>query len=246
MGNGYRSMTYMLLTYLMVCQSFFQNPLKLPYGETHMSKSALILVDLQNDFFPGGALGVPDADGIFPLANNIQTHFDLILATKDWHPQNHGSFASNHPGKKVYDEIQLKGIPQILWPDHCVQNSKGAEFHPNLQTEKIKKVFLKGTDPDYDSYSTFFDNAHIKNTGLEQYLKEQEVADVYIMGLATDYCVLFSVLDSQELGFKTFVIVDGCFGINKSPGDVDRALEKMKNKGAKLIFSKDLYKYKEI
>jgi len=205
-----------------------------------MGKTALILVDLQNDFFPGGALGVPGANSIFPLANDIQDQFDLIVATKDWHPQNHGSFASNHPGHAVYEVIKLKDVPQVLWPDHCVQNTSGAEFHPSLKTQKINKVFFKGTNPDYDSYSTFFDNAHIKKTGLEQYLRDQGVTDVYIMGLATDYCVLFSALDATKLGFNTFVITDACYGINKSPGDIDRALESMKEAGAKLIDSTNI------
>jgi len=205
-----------------------------------MNKKALILVDLQNDFFPGGTLGVPKADEIFPLANDIQNYFELIVATKDWHPLNHGSFASNHPGHKLYDVVDLKGISQVLWPNHCVQKTKGAEFNSKLKTDKIQQVFYKGTDPDYDSYSTFFDNAHIKQTGMEKYLKDQGIKDVYIMGLATDYCVFYSVLDAIKLGFNTYVILDGCYGINKAPGDVDRAIESMKKAGAVITDSKNL------
>jgi len=200
-------------------------------------KSALILVDLQNDFFPGGALGVPGAEAIFPLANAIQKQFELIIATKDWHPKNHGSFASNHPGCHPFEVVELKGISQVLWPDHCVQKTKGAEFHSKLQTHKIRHVIYKGTDPGLDSYSAFFDNAHRKSTELHQTLQENTVNTVYIMGLATDYCVQYSVLDALTLGYKTFVILDGCFGINKNPGDVEQALENMKTAGAILLNS---------
>lgn len=198
---------------------------------------ALILVDLQNDFFPGGALGVPGAEAIFPLANTIQEHFDTVVATKDWHPKNHGSFASNHPGHAIFDIVDLDGIPQVLWPDHCVQGSLGAEFHPKLQTERINKIVLKGTDPSIDSYSTFFDNAHRKSTELYPYLLERHIENVYLLGLATDYCVLYSVLDAVKLGYNCYVIIDGCFGINKDPKDVDTAIEAMKKAGAHIIDS---------
>jgi nicotinamidase/pyrazinamidase len=199
--------------------------------------SALILVDLQNDFFPGGALGVPGANALFPLANTIQKYFPLVVATQDWHPANHGSFVTEHPGHALYDIVDLNGVPQILWPPHCIQGSAGAEFHPQLKRDHIAKIIHKGTDPKIDSYSTFFDNAHQKHTGLAHYLKEHQVTDVFIMGLATDYCVLFSAIDSLALGFKTYVIQDGCFGIDEHPGDVARALEKMQKAGATLIKS---------
>jgi nicotinamidase/pyrazinamidase len=205
---------------------------------------ALILVDLQNDFFPGGALPVREAHAIFPLANEIQDHFHLIIASKDWHPSNHGSFASNHPCHKTHEIVDLNGLPQILWPDHCVQNTLGSEFHPKLRTDKIHKIFYKGTDPTIDSYSTFFDNAHRKTTGLGDYLREQEIQEVYIMGLATDYCVLYSVLDARKLGFKTYVIQDGCFGIEEKPGDIEKAFQEMKNSGATIIKSEELTREK--
>lgn len=201
------------------------------------AKSALLLVDLQNDFFPGGALGVPGAEAIFPLANDLQDHFDIIIASRDWHPADHQSFASNHPGHKVYDVIDLNGLSQVLWPDHCVQETKGSLFHPNLRFDKISKIIFKGTDPLIDSYSTFFDNAHQKSTGLDVYLETKGINTLYIMGLATDYCVQYSVLDAVDLGLKVFVIEDGCFGINKNPNDVEIAYENMKRAGAIIINS---------
>lgn len=203
-------------------------------------KPALILVDLQNDFFPGGALAVKGADKIFPLANEIQDYFPLVVATKDWHPRTHKSFASQHPGHKVHDVISLHGVQQILWPDHCIQNTLGSEFHPSLRTESIHKIIYKGTNPDIDSYSTFFDNEHKKNTGLAQYLEDQNVTEVYIMGLATDYCVLYSVLDARHLNIKTYVLQDGCFGIENNPGDIKKAYEKMQDAGATLLHSDDI------
>lgn len=202
-----------------------------------MNRRALILVDLQNDFFPGGALGVPGAEAIFPLANTIQKKFDIIVATKDWHPKNHGSFAANHPGCKVFEVVELNDIPQVLWPNHCVQETTGSDFHPSLNTQKISKIIYKGTDPGLDSYSTFFDNAHRKTTELHQYLQEQNVTELYMMGLATDFCVQYSVLDAVNLGYKTFVILDGCFGINKNSGDVEHAIDTMQKAGAIIINS---------
>ena len=141
---------------------------------------ALILVDIQNDFIPGGALAVNDGDAIVPIANNLQQNFDIIIATQDWHPANHGSFAENHQGKSIGDFIELNGLQQILWPTHCVQNSNGAKFHPKLNLSKISKIFPKGTDQEIDSYSGFYDNGHRKATGLADYLKKSNVSEVYI------------------------------------------------------------------
>jgi nicotinamidase/pyrazinamidase len=200
-------------------------------------QSSLILVDLQNDFFPGGPLGISTANAIFPLANDIQEYFSLTIATKDWHPPNHKSFASSHPDKKIYDHIDLNGLSQVLWPDHCVQGSWGSEFHPLLRTDRIQKVIYKGTDPNIDSYSCFFDNAHQQETGLNTYLKELNITDVYIMGLATDFCVQYSVLDALLLGFKTFLIEDGCFGINQTPNAVEHSIHTMQKAGATIIQS---------
>jgi nicotinamidase/pyrazinamidase len=201
---------------------------------------ALIIVDLQNDFLPGGALPVPHGDEVIPLANELQRQFDLVVATKDWHPPDHGSFAANHPGKKPGDRIILDGIEQILWPVHCVQNTHGAEFAPSFDTSRIAHVFHKGIEPLIDSYSTFFDNAHRRHTGLAHYLKERSIEDIYLLGLALDYCVKYSALDARQLKLNTHVILDGCRGIDLEPGDVDRALDEMERAGARILKSSDL------
>jgi nicotinamidase/pyrazinamidase len=203
-------------------------------------KGVLIIVDLQNDFLPGGALAVPHGDEVIRVANELQQTFELLLATKDWHPPDHGSFATNHPGKKPGDRVILDGIEQILWPVHCVQNTHGAEFAPSFDTSQIAHVFHKGTDPMIDSYSTFFDNAHRRHTGLAHYLEKRGIKDIYLMGLALDYCVKYSTLDACELGLNTHVIVDGCRGIDLEPGDIDRALDEMKRTGAVLLKSSEL------
>jgi len=200
----------------------------------------LIIVDLQNDFLPGGALAVPHGDEVVPLANKLQGRFELVLATQDWHPADHGSFAANHPGKKPGDRIILDDIEQILWPVHCVQNTHGADFAPSFDTSLIAQVFHKGIDPRIDSYSTFFDNAHRRRTGLGEYLKERSINDVYLLGLALDYCVKYSALDARHLGFNTHIILDGCRGIGLAPGDIDRAIDEMTEAGAILLQSHDL------
>lgn len=203
-------------------------------------KTALILVDIQNDFIPGGALPTKNGDEIVPVANRLQPHFHLVVASQDWHPRDHGSFASNHPGRKPGEVIDLHGLPQILWPDHCVQGSPGAEFHRDLDTSGIARVFRKGTDPGIDSYSTFYDNAHRKSTGLGDYLREQNVTGVYVAGLATDYCVKWSALDALGLGFRTYVIRDACRGVDLAPGDIEAALDEMRSAGAEIITSADV------
>jgi len=203
-------------------------------------KGVLIIVDLQNDFLPGGALPVPHGDEVIRVANELQKRFELVLATKDWHPPDHGSFAANHPGKKPGDRIILDGIEQILWPMHCVQNTHGAEFAPLFDTSRIAHVFHKGTERNIDSYSTFFDNAHRRHTGLAHYLEKRGIKDIYLMGLALDYCVKYSVLDARHLGLNTHVILDGCRGIALEPVDIDRALDEMKGAGAILLKSAEL------
>jgi nicotinamidase/pyrazinamidase len=203
-------------------------------------KSVLILVDLQNDFLPGGALAVPRGDEVIPLADELQQRFDLVVATKDWHPPDHGSFASNHPGKKPGDRIILDGLEQILWPMHCVQNTHGSEFAPSFDTSRIAHIFHKGTERNIDSYSTFFDNAHRRHTGLAHYLEKHGIKNIYLMGLALDYCVKYSALDARQLGLNTYVIVDGCRGIELRSGDIARALEEMKCAGAILLKSSEL------
>jgi len=197
--------------------------------------NALILVDLQNDFCPGGALAVPEGDQIMPLVNRLLDHFDLGVATQDWHPAEHGSFAANHAGKKPGDSIVLAGLPQILWPVHCVQNTPGAELHPSLDRATLAKIFRKGIDPNVDSYSGFFDNGHRNSTGLGDYLKQQGVDSVYVCGLATDYCVKYTALDAVELGFKTYLIEDASRGVDLRPGDVQKAIQEMRGKGIVII-----------
>jgi len=203
-------------------------------------KRALILVDLQNDFVPGGALAVADGDKVVPIANRIQETFDLVVATQDWHPANHGSFASQHPGMKPGDVIDLNGIPQVLWPDHCVQRSKGAEFHPQFDMSRVAKIFQKGVDPGIDSYSGFFDNGHRRGTGLAEYLQPAGVTGIYIAGLATDYCVKYTALDGRTLGYNVFVIEDACRGVNLNPGDSATAIDQMRAAGVKVVTSDDL------
>ena len=198
---------------------------------------ALIIVDMQNDFVEGGALAVTGGKELVPLINKLQPRFDLVVATQDWHPANHGSFAANHPGRKVGEVIQLGGLPQILWPVHCVQDTPGADFVPGLDRSRWATVFQKGTDPDVDSYSGFFDNGHRHATGLGDFLKIRGVTNVYILGLATDYCVKFTALDARQLGFNTFLIEDGCRGVELSPGDIQRAVEEMKAAGVAITTS---------
>ena len=202
--------------------------------------NALILVDVQNDFVPGGALAVPEGDRVVPVCNAIQPAFDLVVATQDWHPPDHGSFAANHPGTKVGQVIDLNGLPQILWPVHCVQNTGGAAFVPGLDTRHIARVFQKGTDAAIDSYSGFFDNGHRKSTGLGDYLKSKGVSDVYVAGLATDYCVKFTALDARQLGFAVHLVQDASRGVNLNPGDVAAAIEEMRRAGVSLLDSASL------
>ncbi|MBP89371.1 MAG: nicotinamidase/pyrazinamidase [Planctomycetaceae bacterium] len=198
---------------------------------------ALILVDIQNDLLPGGALAVPDGDMVIPIGNAVQADFGLVVATQDLHPADHGSFAANHPGRQPGDVIQLAGLDQILWPRHCVQGSSGAAFAAGLNLERIARVFPKGTDATIDSYSGFFDNGHRKATGLGDYLREEGVSSVYVMGLATDYCVAFTALDARQLGFETFLITDGCRGVELTTGDTERAIDEMKAASVRCIES---------
>jgi len=197
--------------------------------------NALIISDLQNDFVEGGALAVPGGTEIVPFINRIQPEFDVVVATQDWHPPNHGSFASNHPGHKPGDVITLNGLEQILWPDHCVQGTPGSEFVPGLYRDRWAGVFRKGTDPGVDSYSGFFDNLRRHATGLADFLKETGVSDIFIVGLTTEYCVKATAIDGAALGFRTTVIKDGCRGLNYQPGDLEKAFEEMSDNGVKLI-----------
>ncbi len=202
--------------------------------------TVLILGDLQNDFLPGGALAVPRGDEVIPVANRVQPRFDLVVAIQDWHPRGHGSFASSHLGRRPGDVIDLAGLPQVLWPDHCVQGSPGAGFAPGLEMNRVEAIFRKGTDPGIDSYSAFFDNGHRRSTGLGDYLRGRGVHDVYVLGLATDYCVKFTALDARALGFRTLLVEDGCRGIDLRPGDVARALGEMRAAGVEIVRSDGL------
>lgn len=201
---------------------------------------ALILVDIQNDFLPGGALAVPGGDKVIPVANRLMSKFPVVVATQDWHPENHGSFAASHPGKNVFEQIALNGLPQTLWPVHCVQQTEGAALAPALNQDHIVRVFPKGTDAGIDSYSGLFDNGRRKSTGLGEWLKEQAVTDVYVCGLATDYCVKFTALDAAHVGFKTHFIEDASRGVNLRPDDVWNAIAEMEQAGVRTVLSADL------
>jgi nicotinamidase/pyrazinamidase len=201
---------------------------------------ALLVVDIQNDFLPGGALAVPDGDQVIPIANRLMGFFSLILATQDWHPANHGSFAANHPNRHPGEVINLNGIMQVLWPVHCVQGSSGAAFSAQLRTERFSKIFKKGIDPGIDSYSGFFDNGKKRSTGLTEYLRDRNVNQLFICGLATDYCVKFSALDSINSGIRTHVIEDACRGVELNPGDSAAAIAEMRQAGVSIVESASL------
>lgn len=198
----------------------------------HPAHTALILVDLQVDFMPTGMLPVPEGDQVVPLANRLLPLYQTIVATQDWHPANHQSFAANHPWRKPGQVITLNGMPQVLWPIHCVQETWGAELVSTLNADRITRIFPKGTHPEMDSYSGFFDNGHQHSTGMSEWLKNRGIEEVHVLGLATDYCVKFTVLDALQQAFRTRLIADACRGVNLQPGDVDRALTDMQAAGA--------------
>jgi len=195
---------------------------------------ALVLVDLQNDFLPGGSLAVRSGNEVLPVANRLMSGYDLVVATQDWHPADHQSFASQHPGRRVGEIIKLEGVRQILWPDHCIQNTRGAEFPPELNRGGIHHVIRKGTDRAIDSYSGFFDNARRKATGLEDLLREHAASEVHVTGLALDYCVKFTALDAAELGFRTVLLTEGARGVELHDGDCRRAIEEMRAAGVEI------------
>ena len=201
---------------------------------------ALLLVDLQNDFMPGGALAVPNGHEVVPLANQLMPFFDIVIATQDFHPAHHKSFASEHPGKNPGDIIILEGIEQILWPDHCIQNQSGSKLVDNLEISSIHAIFHKGTDLKIDSYSAFFDNGHRHSTELDVFLKSKNVGAVFLLGLATDYCVKYSALDAQHLGFSTHVIIDACRPVEINAGDCQKAIDDMKKAGINIATSEQI------
>ncbi|WP_370638284.1 MULTISPECIES: bifunctional nicotinamidase/pyrazinamidase [Citrobacter] len=198
---------------------------------------ALLLVDLQNDFCAGGALAVPQGDNTIDIANRLidwcTVRGDTVVASLDWHPANHGSFASQHQ-VEPYSQGQLDGLAQTFWPDHCVQNSEGAALHPLLNQRAISQTFTKGENLLVDSYSAFFDNGRRQATALNAWLLEHRIAELIIMGLATDYCVKFTVLDALDLGYTVSVITDGCRGVNIHPQDSAEAFMEMAAAGATL------------
>ena len=200
-----------------------------------MPQRALILIDLQYDFMPGGALAVPHADEVIAFANQAIQDFELVLATQDWHPEDHLSFASQHENHEAGEAIDLDGLDQILWPDHCVQGTQGAQIVEALHADKVAAIFRKGMDRRVDSYSGFFDNGHRRTTGMSGYLKDQGVEEVHLLGVATDYCVKFTALDAAREGFHVKLLLNGCRGVGLRPSDIKEAIEEMREAGVEPI-----------
>lgn len=207
-----------------------------------MKQRALLLVDLQNDFCAGGALAVAEGDSTIEVANRLiawcKTRGEAVIASQDWHPENHGSFASQHHAEP-FTQGELDGLAQTWWPDHCIQESEGAALHPLLHHHAIDAVFHKGDNRQIDSYSAFFDNGHRQKTALDSWLRHHEIVELTIMGLATDYCVRFTVLDALQLGYQVNVITDGCRAVNLSPQDGAQAFMEMAAAGATLYTLED-------
>lgn len=191
---------------------------------------ALIIIDVQNDFCPGGALAVNDGDAVVPYINSISQYFSTVILTQDWHPAGHSSFASSHEGSEPFSMTTMDYGPQTLWPDHCIQGSAGAQFHRDLDTQSAQLIIRKGFRSAIDSYSAFFENDHKTHTGLTGYLKERGIRHVYCVGLATDYCVRFSAEDAIRQGFSTTVLLEGCRGIDLD-GSVDTAINSLRDSG---------------
>ena len=202
-------------------------------------RSALLVIDVQNDFTPGGQLAVPEGDLIVPLINRLSGLFKQVIIAQDWHPSGHASFASSHPGHQPYEVIQLPYGEQVLWPEHCVQGTSGAEFHPELNLPHAQLIIRKGCNPDIDSYSAFLEADRCTTTGLAGYLKERGIDTVYMVGLALDFCVMFSALDARAAGFNAFVVLDACRAIDRD-GSLAAAMERMQTAGVGLIQSNQL------
>jgi nicotinamidase/pyrazinamidase len=201
---------------------------------------ALLVIDVQNDFCPGGSLAVEKGDEVVPVINGLLPRFPLVVATQDWHPPDHVSFASSHPGHKPLDVVQAAGVEQVLWPDHCVRGTRGADLHPRLDAGRIGLVLRKGTRTALDSYSAFFENDRRTDTGLRHYLKGMRVRELVVCGLATDYCVLASALDARRLGFRVSVVSDACRGVDLPSGSVARALQELEKAGVRIVISGEL------
>jgi len=198
-----------------------------------MADEALIVVDLQNDFCPGGALGVEGGHEIVPIINGLIQRFDHVILTQDWHPADHLSFASSHPGKAPFETTEMPYGTQTLWPDHCVQGTSGAEFHPDLVATKAELIIRKGFRREIDSYSTFFENDRVTPTGLAGYLRERGITRITLSGIATDFCVAYSAIDARKLGFDVTVLIDACRAIDLN-GSLAAMIEEMKAAGAKI------------
>ncbi|MBP5942969.1 MULTISPECIES: bifunctional nicotinamidase/pyrazinamidase [Pseudomonas] len=203
------------------------------------SRTALLVIDVQNDFIPGGQLPVPEGDKIVPLINRLARQFKQVVIAQDWHPTGHASFASSHPGHQPYDVIQLPYGEQTLWPEHCVQATPGAEFHPELDLPHAQLIIRKGCNPDIDSYSAFLEADRRTTTGLSGYLKERGIDTVYMVGLALDFCVMYSALDARAAGFNAFVVLDACRAIDMN-GSLAAAIDRMQGAGVGLIQSTKL------
>lgn len=197
--------------------------------------TALLVIDIQNDFCPGGALAVAEGDQIIPRVNALMDQFEVVVATQDWHPANHKSFASQH-GAEPFSMTEMPYGPQVLWPDHCVQGSQGAEFHADLQIDKADLIIRKGFRPEIDSYSAYFENDKTTVTGLAGYLKERGVADVVLAGLAADFCVYYSAIDAVTQGFGATLLLDCCRAIDLD-GSLDAAMADMTAKGVAITES---------
>ena len=198
------------------------------------SERCLIVVDVQYDFMPGGALAVPKGDEVVPVINALLPRFENVVLTQDWHPRGHVSFASSHPGRQPYDTIALPYGPQVLWPDHCIPGTAGAEFHPALDTHRAALIVRKGSDPHIDSYSALYENDHRTRTGLAGYLRERGLRRLFLAGLATDFCVQYSALDARREGFSVYVIEDAVRGIDLQ-GSLAQAWERMREAGVERV-----------
>lgn len=203
-------------------------------------QDVLLVVDIQNDFCPGGALPVHDGDHVIPIIQRVAPRFDHIILTQDWHPRGHSSFASVHPGRKPFETIEVFYGAQTLWPDHCIQGTPGAEFHPSLSLPQAELIVRKGFTRDIDSYSAFVENDHITPTGLAGYLREREFRRVFIMGLAYDFCVAYSSLDARKLGFEAVIIRDGCQAIDIA-GSVAAVESQFTGAGVVIVESEGLH-----
>lgn len=204
------------------------------------NESALLVVDVQNDFCPGGSLAVPEGDLVIPVINRLMPLFDIVVASQDWHPRGHVSFASTHPGKRAFDTIELRGEEQILWPDHCVPGTDGARLHADLDTRSIVLIVRKGWHKDVDSYSVFFENDHVTKTGLEFYLKGMGIQKVFLAGLAQDFCVYFSARDALRLGFDTAMVEDATRGMDQPPGSLAGKMKELKKAGLRIVRASDI------